>query len=126
MTTPEADPVWAFRQALGRDLDSRLNKTQAVAALIHAAVTNHAWKPAQLAAECARDLDGVVNAGAVITDRLRKAAAHPPIARATPSFGLARPFCTDECRDNAGWVLDEDRNIVGRCPCRTANTTEVA
>lgn len=117
--TADADPVWAFRQALGRDLDRRLNKTQAVAALIHAAVTNHGWTPKHLAAECSRDLEGVVNAGAVITDRLRRAATHPPVAHAAPTFGPARAFCSTECRDNAGWVLDDDRNPVRRCPCRT-------
>lgn len=116
------DPVRSFRLALGREMDARLNTTQAVVALVHAAVTNHGWTPKHLAEECSRDLGDVVNAGAVITERLRKAAAHPPVG-ARAAFGPKLPFCSPDCRDNQGWVLDDDRNPVDRCPCRTQEMT---
>jgi hypothetical protein len=29
-----------------------------------------------------------------------------------------RPFCSPECRDNAGWLLDADGRPLGRCRCR--------
>lgn len=124
MTAPQPvdDPVRAFRQAIGRDLDNRLNTTQTVVGLIHAAVTNHGWTPKQLAEECGRDLADVINAGAVVTDRLRKAATHPPVGPRAPGLGPTRPFCSPECRENAGWVLDSDRNPTHRCTCRTTET----
>jgi hypothetical protein len=120
VTSVDQDPVRAFRHALGRDLNTRLNTTQTVVALIHAAVTNHRWTPKQLADECGRDLADVISAGAVITERLRKAAQHPPVGHGhNTQLGPKRPFCTAECRDNAGWVLDDDRNPIRRCACRT-------
>jgi hypothetical protein len=123
--TETADPVRAFRHHLGRDLDSRLNTTQAVAALVHTAVRDQHWTPAQLAHECARDLADVINAGAVITDRLRKAAAHPPIGRAAATLGPRLPWCSDDCKARAGWIEDDHGNPISRCPCRT-NTKETA
>jgi hypothetical protein len=101
----------------------RLNTTQAVVALVHAAVINHGWTPRQLAQECGRDLADVVNAGAVITDRLRRAATHGPVQRG--GVVPKRPFCSPDCRDNQGWILDAERRPLHRCQCRTT-TPEVA
>jgi len=121
MTAPEQDPVRAFRHALGHRLDAQLNTTHAVVALVHAAVTNHGWTPEQLAKECGRDLGDTYKPGGVITERLRKAATHPPIDRDhAPALGPKRPFCSPECRDNAGWVLDDDRHPIRRCDCRSS------
>lgn len=120
MTAPEpdVDPVRAFRRALGPALDRQLNTTQAVTALVHAAVTNHNWTPKQLAQECGRDLHNTINAGAVITDRLRKAATRPPAVE-RPAFGPAVPFCTPDCATRSGWLEDDNGDLTGRCPCRT-------
>lgn len=120
MPAPEQDVVRQFRHHIGRDLDARLNTTQAVVALIHAATTNHGWTPKQLADECGRDLADVRNAGAVITERLRKAAQHPPVARAAKVPGALLPWCSPDCKARAGWIEDDTGRPIGRCPCRTA------
>jgi hypothetical protein len=119
MTAPDVDPVVAFAHALPPAIRAQLNKTVAVTSSIHTAVRDQHWTPQQLAAECARDLADVINAGAVITERLRKAAQHPPVARAAAVFGPPLPWCTDDCRARAGWIEDDRGNPIGRCPCRT-------
>lgn len=115
------DPVRLFRDALPRHVRDNLNDTQLVAALVTTAVRDHGWTPTALAAEAARDLDGVANPGAVVTDRLRKAATHPPVGSDhKPAFGPPRPFCSPECADNKGWRLDPQTLLPAhRCPCRT-------
>jgi hypothetical protein len=112
----QTDPVREFRQQLPAHARNSLNVTQLVVALVHAAVRDHGWTPKQLASECGRDLGDVVNAGAVVTDRLRKAAQHPPANQ--PTAAAKRPLCTD-CED--GWITDPDTHLpTARCPCRTA------
>lgn len=118
MTAPDVatDPVREFRDLLSPHARNSLNMTQLVVATIHAAIRDHHWTPRLLAAECGRDLDGVVNAGAVITHRLRQAAAHPPADQPSQA-AVRRPLCP-ECED--GWITDpETRLPVRRCPCRT-------
>jgi len=112
------DPVRQFRAALGHRLDAHLNTTQAVVALVHAAVTNHGWTPEQLARECGRDLADTYKPGGVITDRLRKAATHPPAGQQGLGLRKAHRGC---CED--GWLYDEtgEEVRVTKCP---GNMTE--
>lgn len=125
MTAPDVDPIREFAYALPAAVRAHLNRTQTIVALIHAAIRDQDWTPQQLAAECARDLVGATNPGAIITDRLRKATQRPPAVQPAPAFGPPIPFCSDDCRDNAGWVIDQDTGaLIGRCPCRTRPTQE--
>lgn len=113
----DTDPVRDFLAALPANARNSLHRTQLVVALVHAAVRDHGWTARLLAQECGRDLADVVNAGAVVTDRLRKAAQHPPPNQ--PSTATRRPLCPD-CED--GWLVDETSRLpVARCPCRTAS-----
>ena len=116
--TTAPDPLQEFQRHLPNRVRASLNVTQAVVALVHAAVHNHGWTPALLAQECSRDLEDVVNAGAVVTDRLRKAATHPPVGRAVAQAAVRRPLC-GQCED--GWLLDPDTRLpAARCECRKA------
>jgi hypothetical protein len=111
------DPFRVFVTALPANARTALHRTETVVAMVHAAIREHGWTAQQLAAECGRDLTDVANAGGLVTHRLRHAAGNPPAQRA--SFGAKRPFCTDECRQNAGWLLDPDTLLPLRpCPCR--------
>lgn len=111
------DQVHAFRAALTPTARAALHMSQTVHATIAAAIRDHGWTPAQLAAECSRDLADVANAGAVVTHRLRHAAGNPPgrPARAAKHS----PLC-GECEQ--GWLLDPlTRLPASRCPCRTGD-----
>ena len=115
MSTPSSDTLRAFLDALG-PARAQLHITQTVHGMIHAAVRDHGWTTGQLAAECRRDLDGVVNVGALITHRLRHAAGHPPPAAPTRTGLPVTPLC-GHCTD--GWIEDPDTRLpVERCPCR--------
>ena len=123
MTTTDVDPVREFRDALPAALRAHLNITTAVVASIHTAVREHHWTPTHLAQEATRNLADVQNPAAVITDRLRRAAQHPPVGHDTTSARrkpVARPFCSDDCRDRAGYIEDDHGHPIGRCPCRTS------
>jgi hypothetical protein len=112
--TETTDPVREFYDALTTFARTSVHRSQTNAGRIYAAVHNQHWTVADLARECSRDLNGALNAGAVITTRLGWCADHPPISRA----GLpVIPLCG---RCDAGWVVDPDTSqLVGRCPCRT-------
>jgi hypothetical protein len=114
---PTADPVWAFIHALPPHLSRHLNRTQRLVALIHVAA-GHGWTTKQLVAEASRDQAGVVNAGALIMHRLERCAETPP---PTPGQLRVLPFCSPECRDNAGWVLDAAGMPAKKCACRRAS-----
>lgn len=108
------DPVAAFTEALPPNARHQLHITQTVSGMVHAAVRDHHWTITQLATECGRDLNGVVNAGALVTHRLRHAAGHPPPN--TSTHGPRTPLC-GACTD--GWLEDPDTGLpTGRCPCR--------
>lgn len=120
MTAPETtvDPVRAFREALPRRVRDQLHNTLAVVGLVNGAV-NMGWPTDRLAAECARDLHDVANAGAVVMHRLQQASEHPPVL--TGRSGLpVTPLC-GQCED--GWILDpETLRPVDRCSCRKRAT----
>jgi hypothetical protein len=113
--TAATDPARDLIAALPRNVRAQLHVTQTVTGMVHAAIRDHGWTVTQLAAECNRDLDGVANAGALVTYRLRHAAGHPPPTRT----GLAVvPLC-GSCVD--GFLLDPGSLLpIARCPCRTA------
>jgi hypothetical protein len=113
-TDTDTDPIHAFTQALPTHARHTRHLNQTLHAAIHAALRD-GWTPQQLAHECARDLTSVVNAGAVITHRLRHAANNPPSTRA--SSLTVTPLC-GHC-DN-GWTLNPVTLLPeSRCPCRT-------
>lgn len=108
------DPLAAFLEALPAGIRQRVNRTDRFVALVHRAV-NNGWTAKQLAAECTRSTTGVLNAAGLVAWRLEQAADHGPT---TPSGQRRIPFCTPQCRDNAGWIEDDDGNPVRRCECR--------
>lgn len=112
------DPVVEFRRHLPTNAQRSLNLTQAVVALVHAAVRNHGWTPAQLARECSRDIPAdSANPGALVTYRLRENARHPP-PNAPTRRRPALPLC-GQCED--GWLVDARTKLpVRRCDCRKA------
>lgn len=116
MTASEitVDPVRSFRDALPRRVRDQLHNTLAVVGLVNAAA-GMGWPTDHLAAECARDLHDVANAGAVVMHRLQQASQHPPVL--TGRSGLpVTPLC-GSCDD--GWILDPTTFLpVDRCPCR--------
>lgn len=114
-TEQEADPVWQFVRALPPSIEHRLNRTQHLVALIHAA-TVRGWTPKQLAAEAARDQAGVVNTGAVVMHRLERCADTPPASTTAPRV---LPFCSPDCADRRGFLEDDVGRPIGKCPCRT-------
>lgn len=115
MNDTETSPVRAFTNALPPHARAALHLNQTIDGMIHAAIRDHQWTVTQLAAECGRDLDGVVNAGAVINHRLRHAAGNPPAQRASTHTVI--PLC-GHCED--GWILDDKTRLpTGKCPCRT-------
>lgn len=109
------DPLRAFLDALPPHARHHVNRTARLTALVHAAVRDHGWTPQQLAQLCSHDLGS--NPGGVITFRLERDAVRPPAAPAGPR---RLPFCSPECKDNAGWILDGNGRPINRCPCRTA------
>lgn len=112
------DELHAFRDALTPHARAALHMSQTVHAMVAAAIRDHAWTPAQLAAECCRDLGDVVEPGRVITYRLRHAAAHPPpaVARTRPLPRLRKVHLCGRCED--GFIVDPDTRLpVRRCPC---------
>jgi len=112
--TETADVVPDFYAALTPFARGAVHRSQTNAGRIYAAVHNQHWTTTDLARECSRDLNGAVNAGAVITTRLGWCADHPPISRA----GLpVIPLC-GHCVD--GFELDPESLLPARrCPCRT-------
>lgn len=123
MTAATVDLTREFIAALQPHARGQLHITQTVSGMVHAAVRDHGWPVRLLAAECSRDLDGVINAGAVITHRLRHAAGNPP-PTAPAATGLpVIPLC-GECED--GFLLDPESLLpVARCPCRTTTKETV-
>jgi len=117
MTAPDyaVDPVWAFIHGLPPSLRHRLNRTQRLVALIHAA-NGHGWTTKQLVAEASRDQIGVVNTGALIMHRLEGCAEGPP-----PKIVAQRviPFCSPDCAERRGFLEDDVGRPIGKCPCRT-------
>jgi hypothetical protein len=119
------NPAGEFRAKLPRRFRDSLSNNQLIAAVIAAAIRDHGWTVDQLVAECTRDVaDDVVNLGGLVTHRLRQAAQHPPVGSDHHATSRAKqPFCSPECRDNAGWLLDPQTQLpTGRCPCRTTTT----
>lgn len=118
MTTADqdADPVWLFLQALPARIRRDLNRTEALVVLIHTATRDQGWTPTKLAERCAGGNTGTNPAG-VVMYRLQHCATTPAD---TGHDAPARiPFCSPECRDNAGWVLDEIGMPAKKCTCRT-------
>ena len=111
------DVVRAFTDALPRHARGQLHMTQTVSGMIHAAVRDHGWTVKQLATECGRDLDGVLNAGGLITFRLDHASHHPPPVPPSRAGLPVIPLC-GHCVD--GFELDPETLLPARrCPCRT-------
>ena len=113
MTAPDG-AVRDFYAALTPFARTSVHRSQTNAGRIYSAVHNQHWTTTDLARECSRDLNGAVNAGAVITTRLGWCADHPPVTRT----GLrVVPLC-GECVD--GFELDPESLLPARrCPCRT-------
>ena len=120
---PAADLAQQFLAALPDGPRCQIHHTARVIALVHRAVRDHGWTVDQLVTECTRDLRGITNAGGLITFRLENAASGPPAAGSP--LGRVVPFCSPECRDNAGWVLDSGGMPASRCPCRTPQEVSV-
>lgn len=121
MSLDTVDLTRAFHDALPAHARHQLHATQTVIGMIHAAVRDHGWTVQQLAHECGRDLDTVVNAGAVITHRLRHAAGHPPPPPLSATGLPIIPLC-GQCAD--GWIEHPVTRLpVERCPCRTTKET---
>lgn len=56
------------------------------------------------------------NPGGTIAWRLQDAAETDPPRDHKPGV---LPFCSPECRDNAGWILDLETGLpTAKCPCR--------
>lgn len=116
-TTPydtSNDPAQMFIRALPGHAQRALHHTARITVLVHRAVRDHGWTVQQLIDRCTGDLGA--NPGGVITFRLEHCADNPP-----PLEHKSRriPFCSPECRDNAGWVLDDAGRPAERCTCRT-------
>lgn len=116
-------PHVEFQQQLPAHVQRSLQMSQVDVALVHAAVRNHGWTPKALAAECGRDLEGVVNAGARVEERLRKAATHPPTNQPTARTQRVHQAGCD------GWIYTtpaDPADPIGttRCHgCTEENTT---
>lgn len=118
----DADPARAFRDLLPPWIRAQLHDTQAVTALVHAAI-RHGWTLEELATECTRDTQGIRNAGGLVMYRLRSRAQHTQ-ARSTHT---TLPWCTDDCRARGGLIEHPDTGLpIGRCPCRTPQPREGA
>lgn len=113
----QTDPVRAFREALGGTVRHQLHDTQRVTVLVHRAVNTHGWTAKTLAAECMRDHNGAINPAGIVMHRLGWAAENAPAGQKS---ARAVPFCSAECRDNSGLILDPDTLLpTGKCSCRT-------
>ena len=110
--------MWTFLQALPADLQRQLHQTAELVDNVHTAITAHGWTPTGLAHEAARNHAGANNPAALVIHRLRIAATRPPPRHAATGPPIV-PFCSEECRNNAGWRLDHDGRPVDKCPCRT-------
>lgn len=113
------DMVRAFTAELPRNITSRFRLDQVSAGMVHAAIRDHGWTPAQLARYVTRDLAGVVNPAPRVLERLRHAAGNPPSSQ--PAGPVRLPLC-DECED--GYIVDAQTRLpIRRCKCRTTTTT---
>lgn len=110
----------AFRDKLPPHLQ-RWTRTGRITVAVSTATREHGWTLEQLAAECTRDTLGVVdNPGGLLTHRLEQCAEGPPTKGRPPGVGRKIAFCSPECSDNAGWILDPKTGLPAeRCPCRT-------
>lgn len=91
--------------------------------LISTAALDHGWTPAELAAECSRNLAGVYRPAGLITDRLRRCAdgrTGRPVARGPAKFHQPLDWCglcdgpyTRRRED------PETGRLLGRCDCWT-------
>jgi hypothetical protein len=124
MTAPEQeqtrDAVAEFRAALTPRVRDQLHHTARVAALAHRAVHTWGWTPDSLAKECMRDHNGAINPAGIVMHRLEHCAeTGPPGAKSD----VRRAFCSPECRENAGMLLDSVTLLpIGKCACRTQPT----
>lgn len=87
-----------------------------------AAAFDHGWTLEQLVT---RTTSGELgdNPGATITWRLEQCAENAP---PSPAGTRGIPFCTPECRADAGWILAADTGLPARrCPCRTPQEASV-
>lgn len=116
---PSQDVAHLFLRALDPHTRATVHHTARITVLVHRAVREQGWTVPQLVQRCTGNLGA--NPGGVITFRLEHCADNPP-----PLEQGARkvPFCSPECHENAGWVLDSAGMPVKRCPCRT--TQEVS
>lgn len=113
------ESIVEFRDALPAAAARSLLITQAVRATVETAV-RLGWTPKQLAEECGAALSGVVNAGAVVQHRLRRAALQSPPQPLTRRWEQPKPWC-GTCSDQwARWREDPDTGRpLGRCDCWT-------
>jgi hypothetical protein len=120
MTAPETvDPVREWRELLPTNVRRQLHDTARATVLVARSIRVHGWTPATLAAECMRQHNGAVNPAGIVMHRLEWCADNPPVQ---PSGARRVPFCSPECRDNAGWILDPETLLPARpCNCRKAN-----
>ena len=117
MTAPDPD-VDAFFAALPAEFET-VRPTNALRYNIRVALREKGWTVAQLVHEAQRDHNTGRNPAAIIHDRMKIAATiNPPGTQTAKRKGI--PFCSDECRQNAGWVLNADGLPDHRCPCRSA------
>lgn len=117
-----ADPVAQFVRALPVKMRARFNVTATVVSDIHKA-TARGWTTAQLIDVTTNNHGGAVNVGGIIAHRLHEKCAPNEAPTAVGVTALRRPFCSPECKDNAGWVLDQQGTPLRRCPCRTMEAT---
>lgn len=117
--TPDAgDLIRDFRRHLPPGLFAELNDTQRVVALVYRLVTEDGWTPQQLAKRASRGLGNAVNPGGLLTHRLEQLVGQSPDEHGKP---VTRPFCSDECRANGGWIVDQHGAPISKCPCRTTD-----
>jgi hypothetical protein len=120
MTAP--DPVAAFVQALPPRLRRDLNRTAALVSDIHQA-TRRGWTTQQLIDATTNNHGGATNHGGIIAHRLatRCALVDPSTGEGITELDRRVPFCSDECRADAGWILNDLGLPVDKCSCRTPN-----
>lgn len=118
-TVPLLDFVREFRHRLPDNINQQLQGSETLMVRAQKSALN-GWTPTLLATECSRNIGGgVINPAAIVMSRLNWTAEHAP---AKPHKPQARPFCSDQCRDQQGWIEDDNCNRIRKCDCRTTKT----